>query len=170
MENVLIIKIIGTSNNIYKYAKKSFDAKMNGGINKEKSYYGLSKDKSYPDGSQVNIEDTGLILFCVCNTNQNSYCDSQQQIEEMFIGKFKIGKNKENENNYETRYKIFVNLKNNECNKDSKAINRAIESIVSKIDLDIENDFSNNTYVAFNNMKSLYVELMERINAELEKK
>ena len=83
-----------------------------------------------------------------------NYCDREfKNINDMYIGdNGKINSN----NSIEYIMKVHLTNKNNK---------RTIESIIDKIDLDVDADFDNGCYVIMNDMKSLYQELLERIYA-----
>lgn len=147
MRNVLIIKNNDKSSDMYIHAKQSFD------IKKER-YYNTSDNSKDEETLKTmkdefnNSKDKGLILFITYDGKKDN------QIQEIFIGSIIEINEKCN-----VKYKMEVHLTN-------EYAERAIESIVEKIDLDISKDFENTCYVVINNMDSLYSELMERIIAQ----
>lgn len=147
MRNVLIIKNNDKSSNIYKYAKESF-------VTKEERYYNTLDDSEDEKTLKImkdkfnNGKSKGLILIITYDVKKDN------QIQEIFMG-YIIEIN----DKYNVNYKMKVHLTN-------KYAERAIESIIEKIDLDISKDFEKMCYIAINNMDSLYGELMERIIAQ----
>lgn len=147
MRNVLIIKNNDKSSDIYKYAKESF-------VTKEERYYNTLDDSEDEKTLKImkdkfnNGKSKGLILIITYDVKKDN------QIQEIFMG-YIIEIN----DKYNVNYKMKVHLTN-------KYAERAIESIIEKIDLDISKDFEKMCYIAINNMDSLYGELMERIIAQ----
>lgn len=94
-----------------------------------------------------NSEDKGLIAFITYDGKNDN------KIQDIIIGKIvKITED------YNVQYMAKVHLT-------GRHAERAIESIIEKIDLDILKDFERLNYTVISNMDSLYSELMERIVA-----
>ncbi|MGC4020381.1 MAG: dNTP triphosphohydrolase [Muricomes sp.] len=143
MGRVLIIKNNNIDNNIHRFAEESFKLKtkrfyntLDGTLNKE----AVKEIKN-------KFEGDGIVLMI---SYEN---DAAKEIKDIFIGSdVNINEN----NNIE--YIMRVYLKN-------EYHNRAIKSIVDKIDLDISADFKSGHYVIISDMESLFQELYERIIA-----
>lgn len=144
MGKVLIIKNNNKNENIHIYAKESYDKC-------EKHYYN-SEDGTINEQGIEKLRDDfkgeGIILLITYNN------DEIKKFEDVFIGDV-LDIN--NGNNIE--YIMRVHL-TRDCEE------RVIESIIDKIDLDVDSDFSYGQYVLMNDMESLYCELRERINAK----
>lgn len=144
MGKVLIIKNNNKNENIHIYAKKSYDIG-------EKHYYNSGDGTIDEQGIEKLRDDfkgDDIILLITYNN------DEIKKFEDVFIGDV-LDIN--NGNNIE--YIMRVHLTRN-CEE------RVIESIIDKIDLDVDSDFSYGQYVLMNDMESLYCELRERINAK----
>lgn len=144
MGKVLIIENNNKNENIHIYAKKSYDIG-------EKHYYNSGDGTIDEQGIEKLRDDfkgDDIILLITYNN------DEIKKFEDVFIGDV-LDIN--NGNNIE--YIMRVHLTRN-CEE------RVIESIIDKIDLDVDSDFSYGQYVLMNDMESLYCELRERINAK----
>ncbi len=144
MGKVLIIKNNNKNENIHIYAKESYDKC-------EKHYYNSVDGTINEQGIEKLRDDfkgEGIILLITYNN------DEIKKFEDVFIGDV-LDIN--NGNNIE--YIMRVHL-TRDCEE------RVIESIIDKIDLDVDSDFSYGQYVLMNDMESLYCELRERINAK----
>ena len=137
---VLIIKN-NKNQDIYKYAKESFETK------EERYYY--AKEKSANENYLKEIKDyfkgDGIVLLINYDSNQ------PEEIDDVFIGEgVKI------DDNIHVLYtmKIFLEKERHE---------RTIKSIIDKIDLDINEDFDPYCYVIMSDMESLFQELSERL-------
>lgn len=146
MNKVLIIKNNDKNNDFYKYAEESF-------TKNEERYYNTTENSK--DEKQLkmmkeelsNSEDEGLIAFITYDGKNDN------KIEDIIIGNIS-----EITEDYNAHYIAKVHLT-------GKHAERAIESIIEKIDLDILKDFERLNYTVISNMDSLYSELMERIVA-----
>lgn len=143
MGNVLIIKNNGKDKRIGYFARQSFEEKtikyynsLNGTLNEESIIKIRRKLQTNAIVLMINYSDANFKNIC-----------------EMYIGdNGKINSN----NSIEYVMKVHMTFDNNR---------RAIESIIDKIDLDIDGDFGLGCYVIMNDMESLYQELYERICA-----
>lgn len=143
MGNVLIIKNNGKDERIGNYAKQSFDE---GKIKYYNSLNGTLNEESIIEIGK-KLQSNAIVLMI-------NYSDREfKNINDMYIGDHgKINSN----NSIEYIMKLHLSNENNK---------RTIESIIDKIDLDVDADFDNGCYVIMNDMKSLYQELLERIYA-----
>lgn len=142
MKKIFIIKNKGLDTDIYNNANKSF-------LNKTTGYYNTLNDSANEKYLQENcqLSDQGNVLLL-------SYNDSKDtEIKEIFIGGDAVVNDKWN-----ISYIMFRKLT---VEQDK----RAIQSIIDKIDLDINEDFQENTYIVISEMQSLYDELENRINS-----
>lgn len=143
MTNVFVIKNNGVNNSIYQYAEKS-----------------LLEEKTYLYNTEINdkervaevirngIGDSNLIILV-------NYDDGNwKNIKSLFIGDT-VTVNESNNISYIMRIKL--EQENNE---------RAIKSIIDKIDLDLVKDFEYKQYVFVSKMKSLYIDLLDRLNSK----
>ncbi len=137
-KRVFVVKNNSTRTNIYRNAMDSFDN------TEEREYYTQNQNKECLDG-QTQEGDTGLILI-LTHANGNS-------VNDLFIGD-----NARVERNGAIKYTMRRHLQG-----ENDA--RAIRSIIDKMDLNIEEDFTDKTYVLVSDMLSLYEELKERINS-----
>lgn len=146
MNKVLIIKNNDKNNDFYKYAEESF-------TKNEERYYNTTENSK--DEKQLkmmkeelsNSEDEGLIAFITYDGKNDN------KIQDIIIGNII-----EITEDYNAHYIAKVHLT-------GRHAERAIESIIEKIDLDILKDFERLNYTVISNMDSLYSELMERIIA-----
>ncbi|WP_158568153.1 MULTISPECIES: deoxyguanosinetriphosphate triphosphohydrolase family protein [Coprobacillaceae] len=136
MGKVFIIKNNNDNNDIYKFAKESYDKKI-------ERYYNIKMKDNVEDST--NLERNNVILFI---TYKNA---KDRDINDIFIGKL-IRFNEQ----HNIVYKNMIHL-------ESKYHDRVIKSLIDKIDLDLEADFDDGCYVLANEMKTLYEELRERI-------
>ena len=140
MKKVFIIKNIGNNaTKINQYAEESY-------INNERRYYNTSNyslNQEYLMNSGLSIGDKGLILLI-------SY-DNAKEIKELYIGD-----DAEIVGDWNISYIMYrkLTIENDK---------RAIQSIIDKIDLDIDKDYDKNTYIIISYMESLYNELADRI-------
>lgn len=131
------------------YEKESWISKnaQNSLSRRCKAYYNImagSKDENYvKDENNVKKGDCGIILIL-------SYSATSDQIESVYIGETILNE-KEN-----LEYSIYRKIGNT-------VGKRAIQGIIEKIDLNIDKDFSKQSFVKISNMESLYDELRERI-------
>lgn len=139
MGQVLIIK--NKNDSITEYARFSFEKSViryYNSLNNSVNENALKKMKEM-------FRDNGIILML-------NYADDEfKEISEIYIGDaIKIN----DENNIE--YRMWINLakENNE---------NVIESIVDKVDLDVDEDYRYGEFVILNEMESLYQELRDRI-------
>ncbi len=149
-KKVFIIKNSGNdATQIYKYANESYQ-------NKEKRYYNTldnSPNQEYLMNSGLEIGDEGLILLISYDNNS-----SDGRIKELFIGG-----NAEIIANWNISYIMYRKLT-------FETDHRAIQSIIEKVDLDIDKDYEYNTYIIISRMESLYDELADRIKPVKEEK
>lgn len=141
MGKVLIIKNNDKDNDIYRYAKDSFEKNTKGYYNTKPD----SPNEEYLISIKDNFELDGLVLFV---TYHSANC-----IQDIFIGS---NVSITDGNNICYYMKIYLSNVENE---------RTINSILDKIDLDISKDFDNLCYVMMSNMDNLYQELRERLIA-----
>ncbi|MBQ4524345.1 MAG: dNTP triphosphohydrolase [Lachnospiraceae bacterium] len=143
MGNVLIIKNNSKSSDIYNWAKESFE-------NNKKGYYNTlngSPNEMYLKKVKQNFDGNGIVLFLTYDGTQT------ELINDVFIGS-----------------EVMITEQNNivytmKIHLERKWHKRAIESIIDKIDLDINKDFDLGCYVIMSNMESLFQELRERLVA-----
>lgn len=143
MGRVLIIKNGNSDARINDYARKSFE--------QSKKYYYNSVDGTYNEQALIDLKKefagNGIVIMI---TYENP---ELKEIKDVYIGD---GVNINVRNSIE--YIMRVHL-TKACHQ------RVIESIIDKIDLDIDADFGYGRYVIMNDMESLYQELRERIIA-----
>lgn len=140
MGNVLIIRNNSNNNRMYEFAKKSY-------YNNEMGFYN-TLDGSLNEKALLEIKEVfgsnGIILFLTYDAEQSKY------IKEIFIGTDVIINEK---NNISYRMKIHLNREQHE---------RTIESIIDKVDLDINKDFAAGCYVISNTFKAQNDECFSR--------
>lgn len=141
MGNVLIIRNNNRKSDIYNFAKDSYYERKIGYYNTvdgspNESYLKKIKDKFVGNGIMLLISYDGLQT----NVIEDIFIGSQVEINE--------------QNNVKYAMKIYLEKEYHE---------RVIDSIVDKIDLDINKDFENGCYIIMSDMDSLYQELRERI-------
>lgn len=141
MGQVLIIKNNNLDRRISQFALESYE-------NKVKRYYNACEgtiNKQALTELKEKYKDNGLILMI---TYENT---DSKEIKELFIGSdVKITDDK----NIEYVMKVHLTDENHK---------RTIQSIIDKIDLDIDVDFEYGRYVIMSEMDSLFQELRERI-------
>lgn len=143
MGKVLIIKN-NMNEKIHEYAMESYE-------NNDKRYYNSVDGTFNEEGIEKLKEDfneEGIVLLI-------TYEDyGEKIIKDAFIGNVvKINE----KNNVEYVMKVYLTMNDQ---------GRVIESIIDKIDLDVDSDFNYGQYVLMNDMESLYCELRERIIAK----
>lgn len=137
-KRVFVVKNNSNKTNIYKNAMESLE---NG---ETREYYTQKENQEYlNDNSRVG--DKGLFLV-LTHTNGG-------EVDDVFIGD-----NAEVLSDYKIKYIMKRHLQ-------GKNDIRAIKSIIDKMDLSLEEDFPEKTYVLVSDMYSLYEELRERINS-----
>lgn len=139
-KRVFIVKNNSFDSAIYKNAEKSFNQ---GAV--EKYFTRRENQKRLAEEAQVG--DKGLFLFLTYGG------DKAKDVTDLFIGE-----GAEVLGDWSVTYKMRRHL---------SGVNdlRAIQSIMDKMDLNIDEDFTENTYVLVSDMRSLYEELRERINS-----
>ncbi len=143
MGKVLIIKNNNSDERINKYAQESFKLV-------KKRYYnsvdGTLNEKALME-LKKNFGGNGIVLMI-------AYINSdEKEIRDVFIGS-DVNINEKNSIEYIMR--VHLTREHHQ---------RVIDSIIDKIDLDIDADFGYGQYVIMNDMESLYHELRERIIA-----
>lgn len=139
-KRVFIVKNNDFASEIFKNAQESFEK----GVIRKYYTQGVNRDHFARTAEEG---DKGLFLLLTYSQSESA------NIKDIFIGE---------EAEVERDWKItYVMRRHLQCDRDE----RAIESIVDKIDLDIENDFLDKTYVIVSDMQSLYEELRERVNS-----
>ena len=149
MSKVVIIKNNGKVQQIRQYAEESYNTG-------EIRYYSTQKgsenelqlEKIKECAKREKKKEIALLLICYTN----------KVIEEIFIGKVKSITDENHIN-----YNMYAHITKGTGK-------RALDSIVDKIDLDLEKDFEEKQYIMMSDMESLYNELLERIIAQKEKK
>lgn len=143
MGKVLIIKNANSDVRINEYAKLSFEQAR-------KCYYN-SVDGTSNEQALIELKEkfgsNGIVIMI---TYENS---KWKEINDVYIGD-EVNINKNNSIEYIMRVHLTKI-----CHQ------RVIDSIIDKIDLDIDTDFGYGRYVIMNDMESLYQELRERIIA-----
>ena len=142
--NVIIIKNIEQNTKAFDYAEKSYKEK------REFFYYmqdnGL--DENFIKENKSRFSSRGLVLMIFFKNN------TDQTVQDIFIGnKVRI----DEKNNVYYQMQVHLSREYHE---------RAMKSLLGKIDLDIAKDFELKRYVIMSDMNSLYDELLERINAK----
>lgn len=145
MGKVFIIKNNNSDVRINGYAKESYEKS-------EKKYYNsldgtINEQALIKLKEKYNDNDNGIVLMI---TYENT---ELKEIKDVYIGD-EVTINDKNS----IGYIMHVYLTGEEHR-------RTIESIIDKIDLDLDADFSPGHYVIMSDMDSLYQELRERINA-----
>lgn len=139
-KRVFIVKNNDYNSDIYINALESFRR------GNEERYFARNENQQRLS-KEAKVGDGGLFLLLTYSR------ESSGEIEDIFIGESaKITKD------WEIKYTIRRHLQG-----ENDA--RAIQSIIDKMDLNIDDDFLQNTYVLVSDMQSLYVELRERINS-----
>lgn len=148
MGKVLIIKNNNSDESIHRYAMESYE-------NVEKKYYNSvneTKNEKVIAEFKKNFESNGIVLLIT----YNNY--ALNQIKDVFIGNDVVINSG---NNIQYTMRVHLTRETHE---------RVIDSIIDKIDLDVDADFKYGQYVLMNNMDSLYYELKERIIANKKEK
>ena len=149
MSKVVIIKNNGKVQQIRQYAEESYNTG-------EIRYYSTQKgsenelqlEKIKECAKREKKKEIALLLICYTN----------KVIEEIFRGKVESITDENHIN-----YNMYAHITKGTGK-------RALDSIVDKIDLDLEKDFEEKQYIMMSDMESLYNELLERIIAQKEKK
>lgn len=144
MGKVLIIKNNNEDPRIYQFAEKSY-------IEKKIGYYNTLDGSLNEKGVQElkeRFDGDGLVLMI---TYDKCEPGKTEEIQDVFIGS---NANINEKNNIEYTMKVHLSYTKH---------NRAIESIIDKIDLSLSEDFDNGCYVMMSDMENLYQELRERI-------
>ena len=141
MGKILIIRNNNRESEIYTHAKASYEEKKIGFYNTCDG----SSNENYLKKIKENFGKNGIVLFISYN-GQNT-----NVIEDIFIGS-QVEINEKN--NVKYFMKVYLEKENHK---------RVIDSIVDKIDLDINKDFDNDCYIIMSDMDNLYQELRERI-------
>jgi len=148
MGRVLIIKNGNRDARIHDYARQSFE--------QSKKYYYNSVDGTSNEQALIELKKefvgNGIVIMI---TYENS---EMKDIKDVYIGD---GVNINERNSIEYIMRVYLTKA---CHQ------RVIESIIDKIDLDIDADFGYGQYVIMNDMESLYQELRERIIASKKSK
>lgn len=136
---IFIVKNNDIGSEIYKNAQNNYKLK-----GQKYGYYNTDgKNKEFVENC-AEKEEKGIILLI-------SYSQADEnEIQNIFIGTAEINET------WNIKYKMYRYLE-----RPSDA--RAIESIIDKVDLDLNKDFALKTYVIISDMKSLYEELNQRI-------
>ena len=140
LKRVFIVKNNSYNTNIYKNAKESY-------AEGKKSSYAARNENQKRLAESANVGDRGLFLLLTYSK------EGSREIEDILIGE-----DAEVTADWKIEYTMRRNLQR-------KYDARAIQSIIDKMDLSIEDDFTQNTYVLVSDMQSLYAELSERINS-----
>ena len=139
-KRVFIVKNNSYETNIYKNAERSFNENRN-------EYYYTREENKRHFSEEAQVGDKGLFLMLTYDG------DREGGVEDIFIGDgVEVCKD------WKITYTMCRHLKGADDE-------RAIQSIIDKIDLDLDDDFLQNTYVLVSDMQSLYEELKERINS-----
>lgn len=139
-KRVFIVKNNSFQSDIYKNAEKSF-------LKDTKEQYFTWKENRKRLEKEAQKGDKGLFLFLTYGE------DKAKDVTDIFIGE-----EAEVLEDMSVTYKMRRHLSG-----ENDA--RAIQSIIDKMDLNIDEDFTENTYVLVSDMRSLYEELRERINS-----
>ena len=139
-KRVFIVKNNSFQSDIYKNAEKSF-------LKDTKEQYYTWKENRKRLEKEAQKGDKGLFLFLTYGE------DKAKDVTDIFIGE-----EAEVLEDMSVTYKMRRHLSG-----ENDA--RAIQSIIDKMDLNIDEDFTENTYVLVSDMRSLYEELRERINS-----
>lgn len=139
-KRVFIVKNNSFQSDIYKNAEKSF-------LKDTKEQYYTWKENRKRLEKEAQKGDKGLFLFLTYGE------DKAKDVTDIFIGE-----EAEVLEDISVTYKMRRHLSG-----ENDA--RAIQSIIDKMDLNIDEDFTENTYVLVSDMRSLYEELRERINS-----
>lgn len=143
MGRVLIIKNGNSDERINNYARLSYEQR--------KKYYYNSADGTLNEQALIELKKEfagdGIVIMI---TYENA---ELKEIKDVFIGD---GANINERNSIEYIMRVHLTKSSHQ---------RVIESIIDKIDLDIDADFGYGQYVIMNDMESLYQELRERIIA-----
>lgn len=147
MGSVLIVRNNDVKSKIHAYAQESLELGEKRYYNTRTGTLNAKKLKQLKEGLQKDSKEKTLILLISYNIAD------AKNIEDVIIG---TDANISESDNIEYFMKIQLTKESHE---------RVIQSIVDKIDLDIEKDFKEGCYVIKSDMDSLYQELNERIRA-----
>lgn len=148
MGNVIIIKNNSVTNSIYKYAMESYkkhEEKYYNSMNNTVNENCINEIKN-----NVNEDETLLLLIAY----EQGKDEDKTSIKDMFVGN-NVTINEHNN----IKYQMLIHYQ-------TPKHDRTIQSIVEKIDLDLNTDFVNYNYVMNSDMEILYQELRERIEAK----
>lgn len=139
-KRVFIVKNNDYNSDIYINARESFKE------GNEEKYFARNENRQRLS-EEAEVGDGGLFLLLTYSR------EGSGEVEDIFIGEgAKLTED------WEIEYTMRRHLQ-------GETDARAIQSIIDKMDLNIDADFSQNTYVLVSDMQSLYVELRERINS-----
>ena len=142
MKYVFVIKNNGWDEKIYNNAMKNYE-KVN-----EYYYYNTNEiDSKLLEQANTDYGNNNLVLLV------NYKNSEKKEIQSIFVG---------DTASINSSHNILCKMRI-KLTKDYNKL--AIDSIVDKIDLDLINDFESRQYVFISKMKSLYIELSDRINA-----
>ena len=138
-KRIFIVKNKDIKSEKYNNAKNNYESK-----GQRYGYYNTDGENEDSLENCAQIGEKGIILLI-------SYSQvNANEIQNIFIGTAQIN------DKWNIKYKMYRYLE-----KSSDA--RAIESIIDKVDLDLNKDFASKTYVIISDMQSLYEELKQRI-------
>lgn len=143
MGKILIIRNNNRESEIYTHAKASYEEKKIGFYNTCDG----SSNENYLKKIKENFGKNGIVLFISYNGQNTSV------IEDIFIGS-QVEINEKN--NVKYLMKVYLEKEKHK---------RVIDSIVDKIDLDINKDFDNDCYIIMSDMDNLYQELRENYSS-----
>lgn len=146
MGNVIIIKNNNELSEIHKYAEQSYNNNQVRFYNSTDNTDNESCIRDIKEKLSKNNSNDTLLLLITYEENSN--------IKDMFIG----NNVKINEQN-NIQYQMHIQYKSPEQD-------RTIQSIVDKIDLDLNTDFADYHYVMNSDMEVLYQELRERLEVK----
>ncbi len=139
-KRVFVVKNNDVATNIYKNAEMSF-------LNESQEVYYTQKENRQHLAEEAEIGDSGLLLMLTYDR------EGAGEVRDIFIGE---------KAEVLADWKItYIMRRHLQGEQDA----RAIQSIIDKLDLDIFEDFSENTYVLVSDMQNLYTELKDRINS-----
>ncbi len=140
---VFIIKIkeCPETKKIWDSANNSFNKKGIGDERKHGYYNIKPDDKTYLIAKDIKKDDTGLILLITY---------SKSEIKDLHIGTCIVN------DDLKLYYCMDRFIKQSDCK-------RTIEGIIDKLDLNLEKDFPEKSYIRISKMNSLILELKERL-------
>lgn len=116
-------------------------------MNESQEVYYTQKENRQHLAEEAEIGDSGLLLMLTYDR------EGAGEVRDIFIGE---------KAEVLADWKItYIMRRHLQGEQDA----RAIQSIIDKLDLDIFEDFSENTYVLVSDMQNLYTELKDRINS-----